>query len=105
MKHNTISNMDCLKYLKRIPDNSVDLVLTDPPYNIGFDGGKGWDRWEDEREYIKWCLEWTKECIRVLKDERMLVVWGTLKTESFLLYKLALNRTKGIFPQNEITKR
>ena len=102
MKHNTISNMDCLKYLKRIPDNSVDLVLTDPPYNIGFDGGKGWDRWEDEREYIKWCLEWTKECIRVLKDERMLVVWGTLKTESFLLYKLALNRTKGIFPQNEI---
>ena len=52
MKHNTISNMDCLKYLKRIPDNSVDLVLTDPPYNIGFDGGKGWDRWEDEREYI-----------------------------------------------------
>ena len=102
MKHNTISNMDCLKYLKRIPDNSVDLVLTDPPYNIGFDGGKGWDRWEDEREYIKWCLDWTKECIRVLKDERMLVVWGTLKTESFLLYKLALNRTKGIFPQNEI---
>ena len=102
MKKNTITNKDCLKYLKTIPDNSVDLVLTDPPYNIGFDGGKGWDSWKTDREYIMWCMEWTKECIRVLKDNRMFVVWGTLKTESFLLYKLALNRTKGIYPQNEI---
>ena len=102
MKKNTITNKDCLKFLKTIPDNSVDLVLTDPPYNIGFDGGKGWDSWSTDREYIQWCISWTKECIRVLKDNRMFVVWGTLKTESFLLYKLALNRTKGIYPQNEI---
>ena len=103
MKLNTITNSDCLKYLKKLPDNSVDLVLTDPPYFIGFDGGKGWDKqWKNDREYIQWCIEWTKECIRVLKDERMLVVWGTLKTEAFLLYKLALNRMEGITPQNEI---
>ena len=103
MKRNTITNKDCLKYLKTIPDNSVDLVLTDPPYFIGFDGGKGWDsKWKTDREYIQWCIKWTKECIRVLKDERMFVVWGTLKTESFLLYKLALNRIDGIYPQNEI---
>ena len=43
MKLNTITNSDCLKYLKKLPDNSVDLILTDPPYFIGFDGGKGWD--------------------------------------------------------------
>ena len=103
MKKNTITNSDCLKYLKKLPDNSVDLVLTDPPYFIGFDGGKGWDsQWKSDREYIQWCIEWTKECVRVLKDERMLVVWGTLKTEAFLLYKLALNRMEGIKPQNEI---
>ena len=103
MKLNTITNSDCLKYLKKLPDNSVDLVLTDPPYFIGFDGGKGWDKqWKSDREYIQWCIEWTKECVRVLKDERMLVVWGTLKTEAFLLYKLALNRMEGITPQNEI---
>ena len=103
MKLNTITNSDCLKYLKKLPDNSVDLVLTDPPYFIGFDGGKGWDsQWKSDREYIQWCIEWTKECVRVLKDERMLVVWGTLKTEAFLLYKLALNRMEGITPQNEI---
>ena len=103
MRKNTISNKDCLEYLKTIRDNSVDLVLTDPPYNIGFDGGKGWDSyWKHDREYVRWCMEWTKECIRVLKKNRMFVVWGTLKTEGFLLYKIALNHTKGIYPQNEI---
>lgn len=103
MKKNTITNKDCIKFLKTLPDNSVDLVLTDPPYFIGFDGGKGWDsQWNSDREYIQWCIEWTKECIRVLKDERMLVVWGTLKTEAFLLYKLALNRIESITSQNEI---
>ena len=103
MKRNSITNKDCLKYLKTIPDNSVDLILTDPPYFIGFDGGKGWDsKWKTDREYIQWCISWTKECIRVLKDERMLVVWGTLKTEAFLLYKLALNRMQPLVSQNEI---
>ena len=103
MRKNTISNKDCLEYLKTVPDKSVDLVLTDPPYFIGFDGGKGWDSyWKHDREYIMWCMEWSRECIRVLKDNRMFVVWGTLKTETFLLYKIALNRTKDIYPQNEI---
>ena len=36
-------NEDCIEYLKTLQDESVDLILTDPPYFIGFDGGKGWD--------------------------------------------------------------
>ena len=102
MKRNSITNKDCLKFLKTIPDKSVDLVLTDPPYNIGFDGGKGWDKWETEQDYLDWCMEWSRECIRVLKDNRMFVVWGTLKTDTFLRYKLNLNKIDGIFSQNEI---
>ena len=102
MKRNSISNVDCLKFLKTIPDKSVDLVLTDPPYNIGFDGGQGWDTWDSQEEYLDWCMEWSRECIRVLKNNRMFVVWGTLKTESFLIYKLKLNQIEGIYPQNEI---
>ena len=31
---NEIKNMDCMEYLKTIPDNFVDLVVTDPPYNV-----------------------------------------------------------------------
>lgn len=34
MKLNTIACMDCLEYLKQLPDKSVDLVVTDPPYNV-----------------------------------------------------------------------
>jgi len=100
----TLSNQDCLEYIKSIPDNSVDLVLTDPPYFIGFDGGKGWDsQWGSEIEYLEWCDKWTEECVRVLKPERMLVVFGTLKTETFLLYKLrTTDHNSALTPQNEI---
>lgn len=59
---------DCLAKdsfsLKDIPDESVDLIPTDPPYNIGKD-------FENDNpppdEYLKWCSEWIKECVRVLK--------------------------------------
>ena len=99
-----IENIDCLDYLKTLEDKSVDLVLTDPPYFIGFDGGKGWDSaWKSENDYLDWCEEWTSECVRVLKDDRMLVVWGTLKTDTFLKYKLnVLNKFENMHGQNEI---
>ena len=99
-----LENKDCLEYIKSLADNSVDLVLTDPPYFIGFDGGKGWDScWSDEIEYLDWCKEWTSECVRVLKENRMLVVWGTLKTDTFLKYKLnVLNTFENMNGQNEI---
>lgn len=99
-----IDNMDCLEFVKTIPDDSVDLVLTDPPYFIGFDGGEGWDsQWETEADYLAWCKEWTDECIRVLKPSRMLIVWGTLKTDTFLRYKLdCLSAHPEMVGQNEI---
>lgn len=95
---------DCLEYLKTVDDNSVDLVLTDPPYFIGFDGNKGWDsQWKSEAEYLHWCKQWTQECERVLKPNRMLVVFGTLKTDTFLRYKIeVLNLNTSLYPQNEL---
>lgn len=104
MNKNTIDTIDCIEFLKSLPDDSVDLVLTDPPYFIGFDGGKGWDsQWGSEIEYLEWCDEWTEECVRVLKPNRMLIVWGTLKTETFLLYKLrTTDHNPVLTPQNEI---
>ena len=98
-----IENKDCLDYLKTLEDNSVDLVVTDPPYFIGFDGGKGWDKqWEDEFAYLSWCAAWSHECVRVLKPNRMFIVWGTLKTETFLKYKIQTSMNSRLTPQNEI---
>ena len=108
MKTFDIKNEDCIEYLKSVPSNSVDLILTDPPYNIGVDGGKGWDskkggQWETENEYLLWCKKWTDECVRVLKPKRMLIVWGTLKTDTFLKYKLdVLNSYPDMVGQQEI---
>ena len=80
-----LHNVDCLEFLSKLDDNSVDLVLTDPPYFIGFDGGKGWDsQWKSEEDYLSWCDQWTQECARVLKPNRMMVVFGTLKTDTFI---------------------
>ena len=73
-----IENKDCLEYLSTLDDDSVDLVVTDPPYFIGFDGGKGWDsQWKSEQEYLDWCEQWTAKCVRVLKPNRMLCVGYT----------------------------
>lgn len=98
-----LSNEDCLTYIRKLPDKSVDLVLTDPPYFIGFDGGKGWDsQWKDENDYLHWCSLWTKECVRVLKENRMMIVFGTLKTDTFLRYKLEVLNNQMMKSQNEI---
>lgn len=79
------------------------MVLTDPPYFIGYDGGRGWDRqWETEDDYLKWCELWTKECVRVLRRGGVLIVWGTLKTDTFIKYKLYLSSIPEMVSQNEI---
>ena len=102
-KLNHITKKDCLKYLETVEDNSIDLVITDPPYFIGFDGGEGWDsQWKTERDYLKWCNQWTNHLVRVLKPNRMMIVWGTLKTDTFLKYKLMLSLFDELRPQNEI---
>ena len=45
---------DCVEYLESLPAESVDLIVADPPYAIGFDGGRGWDRqWASEADYLE----------------------------------------------------
>ena len=52
---------DCLEVMKDWPDKCVDLVLTDPPYNVGID----YDTVKDERkDYADWCDRWFAEVHR-----------------------------------------
>jgi len=97
-------NLDCLEFLDSIPDESVDLILTDPPYYIGYDGGKGWDtQWKSDQDYLNWLEEWTLKCVKKLKPNRMMCVFGTLKYDNFLHYKLdILNKIPNLYSQNEI---
>lgn len=99
----SLRNQDCVQFLKTLPDASVGLVIADPPYNIGYDGGEGWDSPRPETEYLEWCREWVTESARVLMPGRMLVVWGSLKTDTFLRLKLdVLNHVPGLKTQQEI---
>lgn len=58
---------DALDVLRVIPDESVDLIFVDPPYNIGknFAGRK--DKWKTDEDYLQWCYEWIDLCIKKLK--------------------------------------
>ena len=61
---------DCLEEMKKIPDGSVDLVLTDPPYELGF-MGKSWDSTGIANNVDVW-----KQCLRVLKPGGYLLSFG-----------------------------
>lgn len=99
----TLKNEDCLDFLKSLDDNSVGHINCDPPYNIGYDGGDGWDTFPSEEAYLDWSREWITECARVLKPNRMMCVWGTQKTDLFFRLKLeVLNRVEGLVGQSAI---
>jgi len=67
--HSKIILGDAIEVLATLPDESIDLIFADPPYNIGknFNGIK--DKWESEEEYLKWCYHWLDLCIKKIKPE------------------------------------
>ena len=81
---------DALEILKELPDNSVDCVWTDPPYNLSNDGitcvagkmvpvNKGdWDRSRGIEGDHEFNLTWTRECYRILRPTGTIWVTGTL---------------------------
>ena len=62
---NKIHHGDCLELMKDIPSKSIDLIVIDPPYNIGKD--KRWDKYKKD-EYIEFMGTVFKECERALKE-------------------------------------
>ena len=64
---NKIFNEDCLIGIKKIPDNSLDLIVADPPYCLGKDYENNSDKL-DSKEYLKWTYQWIDAVIPKLKD-------------------------------------
>ena len=59
--------------LARLPDGSVDLVVTDPPYAIA---KAEWDEFESQEAYVAWCDAWLVEVARVLAPHGSAYVCG-----------------------------
>ena len=64
---NAIWNEDCIVGIDKIPDKSIDLIVTDPPYCLGKDYGNNSDKLESA-EYLKWTYSWIDAVIPKLKD-------------------------------------
>lgn len=65
---NTIINGECVEVMKTLPEGSVDLIVTSPPYGVGIE----YDVYDDDmvwEEYVKFTYSWMEQAYRVLKDD------------------------------------
>ncbi len=93
---NTIINSDCVEGMRTLPDNSVDLIIADPPYNLSKGGEWKWDNsvslagmggnwnkvmqeWDDFSfdSYISFTHAWLSEAQRILKSTGSMWIFGT----------------------------
>lgn len=73
----TVYGGDCVQVMKTLADNSVDAVVTDPPYNLAF-MSKAWDALGGE--FQDWCQVWASECLRILKPGGHIAAFGGTRT-------------------------
>lgn len=74
MELNKIYNMDCIEYMKTLPDKCVDLIIADVPYNIGKDYGNNSDK-VNHNDYLKNIHLWIKEFNRILKNNGTMFIY------------------------------
>ena len=72
---NKIYNEDCIKLMSKLPDNSIDLIVADPPYNVGKDYGNNSDK-QSKIDYLEFTKKWLKEAVRILKDDGTIYTFG-----------------------------
>lgn len=93
---NKIYNLNCLEGMSYMPDNSVDILIADPPYNLSKGGEWKWDnsiqldgmggnwnkvmqKWDDFSfsDYLEFTARWLSEAQRVLKKTGSMWIFGT----------------------------
>lgn len=77
-RHHVILD-DAVSTLENLPDEHFSLIICDPPYNLDL---AEWDHWESWHSYLEWASAWLDECVRVLKPNGNLVLFGGLQFQS-----------------------
>lgn len=91
-----IANLDCIEGMKALPDNCVDLIIADPPYNLSKSGDWKWDNsvslagmggnwnitnenWDNMSldDYLNFSIAWLSEAKRILKPTGSMWIFGT----------------------------
>lgn len=91
LKLNKIHLIDVLYGLKKIEDNSAQIIIADPPYNIGKDFGNNKDNLE-LNDYLKWSDKWINECIRILKPDGTIFIYGFSEILAHVFTRININK-------------
>lgn len=85
-------NIDCMKLMSVLPDNYIDLIITDPPYNIGKDFGNDSDKLS-LNDYLDITYKRLEECKRVLKNNGSIIWFASHNYVGYIqvmMYELGL---------------
>ena len=97
MELNKVYNMDCIEYMKTLPNECIDLIVADVPYNIGKDYGNNSDK-VNHNDYLKNIHLWIKEFSRILKNNGTMFIYTG--KQYYPYYYLEIEKTFTI--QNQI---
>ena len=109
---------DAIQEMRKLPDKSVRLVVTDPPYNLNKDYGNNKDNLAFQ-QYLNFSREWLKEAHRVLADDGAIYVFMGMRYISYIytileqelgmtfnswitwFYTQGIGKTKGFSPRHD----
>ena len=97
-----LHRQDCIKGMSRLGDESVDLVVTSPPYNLGIGYGKYSDR-QDRQSYLRWCRGWAAHIRRILKlNGSFFLNVGAAPSNPMLSHEIVMTLRESFVLQNTI---
>lgn len=86
----SIIHGDCIEYMKSLNNDEAQIIICDPPYNIGKDFGNNKYKMNN-KEYLHWCSTWIMQCLRILKPNGTMFIYGLSET---------LSQIVGILPED-----
>jgi site-specific DNA-methyltransferase (adenine-specific) len=100
-----LRRQDCNLGMSRLTNESVDLVVTSPPYNLGISYGKYTDQ-QDRQSYLNWCAQWAAQVRRILRsDGSFFLNVGSAPSNPMLPHEIVIELTSasgGFVLQNTI---
>ncbi|HEV2094989.1 MAG TPA: site-specific DNA-methyltransferase [Chthoniobacterales bacterium] len=93
---------DCVAGMRTLREQSIDLIVTSPPYNLGIRYSKFSDH-QDRKSYLHWCRKWATEIARVMKPEGSFFLnLGSAPSNPMLPHELVLALRDMFVLQNTI---
>ncbi len=100
-----LRQQDCTEGMSRLTNESVDLVVTSPPYNLGIGYRQYADR-QDRQSYLKWCVKWAAQIRRILRSNGSFFLnVGSAPSNPMLPHQMVIELTSasdGFLLQNTI---